>query len=1632
MEWIKKVISIILIAALLTSGHIPILRLNTFAASLPVDIKVDNYSEGKVSISWSNLFGAKSFKISYHTPQNGLIEILSNEPVNTYTISDLYNDYIYDIKVEIYNDIDQGGALIGEGLRYFLPKITFYSSRVGQERQALSGGGYEMGDKPRLKLRWVMPKVWEPLSDSFVYTNEPSAISNMRDSLDLIYNNDSGLANINFKINISNSLITLNSGSSQSAIIVNQGSPEYTAYVSGNKNITCNVMGPDQNGYLTLDLIGRKDLETPLNPKETYGLPDGDILPGSVYYMNVKPDFADSMGESRFAVSVGKPSDLNGSILSGAFPYTYTPLRFQLSKDAADNVYVKIYKINQGSLDLPRMFYEVQTSDDPTIPGDWGVKKTIDDSFFSPGAKSAITLVTGIGPNNKIYYKIVVRTDTSDDRIDSLPMHYTLAEDTSKAPVPRGITVIGRDLVTRSVPESDQIEKSTDITISWEKPANWDEIRSNEDPQKDVVYHVLLNTVQEEIDIKPYPELKGEGELYGYFPLKYRKVVYFSSKSVRENGNRLEYTIKGFELFKGNYFDGIDQNGLVIEEEDISNPENYPDFLLPNKVYYLQMYTTTNEHRNSNDSENMSDKSIIISFTTKGGEDVTVPLPKLLRVNVNDADIYIGEPSIVSNYLELQFDKVNINWNNYTTDSEVQKKVYYDLYMSTRTDINSFKLIGTTQNLKGDLAFIGADDEQSTSVKVLIRNFSQGNEGYSLFGPKLRPNTTYYFMAKTRLSIETQENDKVSQFTNLLAVTTVKGIMGDPDQSSKKPLTPVDFGIAKDVDGELMVSGSKAVFSWTRKETDVVYQIISTARLVEPEEGEYDASEDALYQSFAGEFGEVVFDPSLNELPQGFQYNPVTKECIYTIDSWLFPNRLYYFSIRALKKDDLSIYSSWASIPLTTSLIEQPMYLEAIRDVQLGFYFLEGDINTRAEDYTIEFKSESDLKYSLLSKNRYSIVKLGNICYVRVVNLKTNNSYGIRVYKNDGKTLMYQNEGMITRDSQHEIDVKWTGLPGYKYEIAIKTVEENGYTNLWDENMEGYLNSQGELLPYMSQKTMALSGSLYEEFYARIKTVPVRLSDGTYESRPLNANTKYHIKVRAVKIDPVDPSIVSYSKYIGPVEIRTDFSQEDYDEEDNRTRREAAFLDKVKKLEQGLFWRIDIPNGLNNKVLLKEERLVNAIKNNGGYTYSLDISEYSRVAGNDNIYIPLKVIQALKTYNTSLSVRTYGAEYTIRPDTIDVDSNKEIKELREKTNVNDTFIKLSIGRKEKSSKKLPLDMERTSELNDFKIEALGTAINYKQLREGINERIYNKDSGLVNETLNGFLNKKFSKNITSRQLEEIIDGYVFSIEVELSNYLKRKVEGDVGIAPMALATKNIRDFNTPVMTKLSYNTDKSNGLKFPYVSYDGASGWQKLSQNIVYVPQGVVFNTVKTGEYAIFAAIAILPEAALVSPYAKDVNILFSNYDLSEIFGSMKSFNPDDKVNVKEVILLYEKVAGVDKMKTQESLKDRVKSYGMEDFIGAGGTLREITRQETARVLMLTYSYKTGVDIKSLIPNRYTYISDEKSINKANYKHVLMVVDLRFMLLNSNGTFLPDNQITRGQIATAFVRMLKHTGDIES
>lgn len=1621
------------------------------AAVLPVSIYVDGYSSGTLDFHWDSLSGVQSVEISYHYVDDigdtGLKTAVLDQTSNEAAITDLKKDFIYDISLKLYSQTGGGGELLGRGLLYYLPGITFFAVAVPPEPAYtdISGGGRESGDKPELRLRWMEPEVFS--GTGFQYASQ--ALVYMEAQLNNIYSDGRELEFLNYRVNISSDLTRLNGGSSQAAIIINNnGNGTYKAFVSTSDptpDVTCAVNGKDANGYYSFSLAGRKDTtaDAPDADANDDLLPDSDILPGTVYYMNIKPVFSDSGGNPVNALTSGNPEDQNGSMLTGRVTYAYTPVRFQLSKDNANNIYIKIYKINQGSLDLPRLFYQVQASDDPSVPGDWVVKKTMDDTYFN--GDFAVTAISGINPNNNIYYKIVVKSDSPNDRLESLKMPYMLSVDNSKPPVPFNIEVVDRepDVGTVANPQMENVEvKSTNITISWDKPANWDSVKN------DLAFHFLLSTSQN--DLNEEVPLFVDGEYWDSYVPEYRLVKYADARSgsIIDNGSRLSITINAFDLFKAEKWDVINSQ---IDIVDLDNPDDYPSFLAPNTIYYFRMYTTKADDAGTLDPEKMSDLSLTASFTTLNGAEQDVPLPANLKLLENGRNTQVSPPV---NYIDLVFNKVtNLDWRNYTSNYDTANynyHIYYDIYMNSRTD-TPFTLIGTTQEPDKDIVFTGVDDPASTSVKARISQFTS-TEVTARFGTGLLPNTTYYFKVQTRLVIQSKTDpagqvQKNSVSTAILPVTTIVIGINPPGDNERKPLTPVDFAIATGSGGNQLLTGNSVTFSWERKESDVVYELILTNSRVNPNDALSTYEYDPEYLSFLNAYdlpsdgmkNEKVYldpDPGANPPagPEGkFIYDSQSKMCTYTVDRGLFPNKLYYFSLKAVRLNSQKTQAAesvWVSIPVTTSLIEAPAQLAAVKDAQLGFCWDDNTAGMTAEDYRIFVKGPGDSGYIQAARSASTIVKdsNGRTYYGRITGLKTNSSYDIRVFKGAVNNVMVcEKNGLKTRDAYHEIEVQWRGLPvdDYSYyELAIRAEDSSEYTKLSASDLEQYTDKDGDLLSYYPEETSRTLNNEYKFYNAKIKSVMVTLPGGFQTRQPLKSNTKYYIKVRAVRVDPADLARVSFSKYTGPVDSRTEFNQNDYDGTDRENETKAAFLEKMKQLEKGYYWRVGISGGNTAKILLKGTMVANAIINSKDPTFIIDISEWSLNLDKDMVYIPISVVKAMESKNKSLAIRTSGAEYILRPRSFDTGNNQQIKQLIDRSGVKDLYLQLTID--QSSAAVLPVYGECITAINDLDIQAVGASITETELKNLFNERLYNKKNGLADSMLDMLLGINFG---SGPEAQKIINEYISIlagiIESELSEYINTTLEA----VRVNTAVQIISQFSAPAAVKLSFSSRQ--GLKTPYALYDGANTWQKPGINNTQSPSSLTFNVPKTGKYVILlsqAGISDLPEGFWAKDY---IARLTSRYDLGDVFtGASTAFYPEKLVTGKEMILLFEKLTGRTAENSGLDIKQKSAKLGLDTIINSNAILKSIKRQETAAVLIKIFAAKKGISETALKPGRTVMLNDENDISDVFYNRVLLAVDLKLMDIDKDYYFKPLAYLTRAEAAAAFVRLLELTGDL--
>jgi len=1611
MKLFKRVLAFFIILCILT-GMVPDILGQVFAAPVPVEVMISNYADGTLTINWGLIPGAKKVTLSSSTP--GIT--FSNIGLSSATAGGLSNNVVYDIKVDIFSD-DAGTVKIGEGLVYYIPRIIFKAEIMDQNYVDIPSGGREIGTQPKIKLKWDMPVVWD--GDSYEYICDE--LQTMQSKLKSIYSNTKDLAAMNFSINISTDVNYLNGDSDISSVIVSFDGSGYKARVSGNDNVTSDVAFDRQTGEMSFILAGVAEKGVELPQTDGINLPHGEILPGTVYYMNIKPIFLSTDGSTAGIVRVGNPADQNGSMLYGTVPYTYTPIRFKLSKDAAGNLYVKIYKLNQGSLNLPRLYYEVQLTDDPSISGDWSVKKTMDDSYFASGAGYAITVISGIGVNNNLYYKIVVKSDAVSDRIESCSMPYNISKDLSRPPVPQDVGISGLSLVTREIEDADGTkitQKSTDVTISWLKPDDWDSIKNENNPDNEIYYHILLNTYQSDMDIQPPPELTAEGVKYGQFPAIYRLVRYVSAKSpnIVEKGDRLEYTLKGFELFKGEDADGIC-------DEQLPNAENYPDMILPNKVYYVQMYTTKGTaNKGSMDPDDMSDRSVPVSFTSLSSVQLDVPLPKNFRLTKNAIEkVEVPEPAEI-NYLEFQFDKVSIDWNYYIEDKNQQGqakegKIYYDIFMSTQTGINSFILIGTTEDVNGDVQFTGLDDD-STSIKFMVKNFTS-QELVNRFGEHIRPNATYYFMIRTRLVIDGMDEDLTSVYTPMLAVTTVRGEIVPPGDEYIFPLAPADFSIALDEEGVPLVSGSAVTFEWTKQENDVYYVIICTSKYVPYTAKQSEYMDDNTYKSFILEFGgEIVIDPSSNPLQHNLEYDSTTKKLRYKIDRWLYPNKLYYFSIKAVKKGSGNS-SWWISIPVTTAAVEAPIFIEPVNDSEIGFSWID-NTGVANEGYNVYLRGPEDVDYKLLSKSQAVVSSEGNVYYCRIYGLKPSTMYSVRVCRGyRPEVVVFERYDLVTSDIYKEVEVRWKAKRGYTYEIAVAMEGSTEYYTLTGIDTQQFVDVYGNVYPYYIEESADTSGNDYAMFYARIKTIPVTTAYGSIEHRALKSNTKYYVKVRAVKIDPLNPALTAYSKYTAPAEVRTEFSQKDYDDEEQAEDRKNKLLDRIEELEKNLYWRVGLNDPNANMVLLKGKRTANLINTKPSNDFEIDLPEIRPGMDTNIIYIPSEVFKELLRANRSFIIKTTGAEFVLRPGTIYFDNTGRIQSLEEAANSKDAYVKISIEKQSGTTRGMPQGSKSAAPVNTLDVEIMFSTITDDKLQEDIHKLLYDDRTGIVQQKAEQIKNSDIIGIGYDGDLEALIESYVEEIESYLSDYIYMFLEQGGSMSGTISSVHSISSFSVPFEIKLKY--DRLTGNEVPYALYYGTSAWQKVGGDVITNLDYISFDAYKKGRYTIIS---------LASPYSnKDIPAevvrLIQKYGIDDILKDENAISLYNVLSVKDAVLIFDRLVNNGVSSPSASTLALASRLGLDGLIDVKNPDLEIKKQDVVVMAVELYCRVSGIDISRLTPKASIfYLNDLELINKNVLKHIYIALDLGLIEMPADGYFQPGSSLSSQEVLQIFAKAL--------
>ncbi|MCL2058432.1 MAG: S-layer homology domain-containing protein [Oscillospiraceae bacterium] len=1198
------------------------------------------------------------------------------------------------------------------------------------------------------------------------------------------------------------------------------------------------VIGLNQNlmdGIIPPEILGGDSFASVMRFKDMY--------PGSIYRLHAEMQYM--AGGAEVMEIVGSGFEIVGERPSVD---AETALRIIITKVTDEYVKVEVFRINLGNDFVSDNGYKVTGTPETSSAFGPEMEVVVNDFHDAPASLQVYMRVTN--PTVRYYFQAIYTHAGMDGRPVSARIPYILQDSGDNVPImPKGLVVERL--------EYDPVRRMTDVTVSWDRPANWVTATSN-----DIYIEFDLNTSHVNQDAAT-ELVDGEGGVHGIFAPMFRTVLAIRREEIQSpSAGRLSYTFKGDELFNVVYgaapayppppvpiapdslYDALFWDDEMEKGRAPIYTGQYPSHLLPNTRYFLTLRSVLWMDDAGVSVRTESNASSAVAFTTYPTV-YEVPLPFSFAVTANPPPL----PPDYENSVSLQNSAVD--WHYASAVYNPAIPVHYELYISDRADDPKPQLAGVTHfNADGtpfaswaaDAGWGGgmrlppydASSPAGLAGALIAGRMAAGLSGGSVNwdelkyydGEKLQPNKIYYFWIRTYIIEEHIINgatvrplNGVKAFSIMLSATTPPWPQGYDDDYMRR-IAPVDFDIAKDAAGNLMITGESATFEWTPTAPDAVYELVITS--VRDVNGFFmpggsgllfgdpalTQGLDFMYESFIGEFSgddgrapgrRLLLDPlqagaggtggtsgsggtsGTSGAIRGFYWDPASGKFSYTIDRWLFPNSLYYVSLRAVSRDpdpnDLqngisppdprrpvfyTVFnntSPFVTVPLTTLLLDAPFGLKTIVGAEIGFAFTDKEANPAA-DYRIYMRGPGQSDYMLVGGSQGSIVKDNGVVYGRVSNLDFGERYDIRVTRGlQSPEQVYQMFELAPRDPYNSVQVEWLGTATWpndaflRYQVAI--ISQTELEGLPPDEVEYYELSDLHLAPsryvvdgkeypyeiYENAQTLNMDGIM--AYRATILSKPTRLRDGSVAQRPLQPNMRYYIKVRTRKISRDDASLSAFSRFTGPVEARTDFLQSSQDEIEEQRRLEDNLMDKLAEYERETFYIADAGDMAQGKFLLKEDKIVGMIKTSASAGYLIDVSENLKRAAADTLYVPGGILLALQEYDKTLTIRLEGVEYTFARNTIDLRYEKVYQDLAARAGTREFLVRLresrapfgGAGAGSGAGAAAPVGNEGITAMHRLEASVIASNRSYGNIANIVNEYIYNERTGLVNQKL---------------------------------------------------------------------------------------------------------------------------------------------------------------------------------------------------------------------------------------------------------------------------------------------------------
>ncbi len=593
----------------------------------------------------------------------------------------------------------------------------------------------------------------------------------------------------------------------------------------------------------------------------------------------------------------------------------------------------------------------------------------------------------------------------------------------------------------------------------------------------------------------------------------------------------------------------------------------------------------------------------------------------------------------------------------------------------------------------------------------------------------------------------------------------------------------------------------------------------------------------------------------------------------------------------------------------------------------------------------------------------------------------------------------------------HEVKITWKGFKQYNsddvkrydFDIAIKADDEDDYTII-------STTDTGRIENLKSWQNGVMVGTNYE-WYSTI------ISD-------LKSNTKYSIKIRIVDADGT-----SVSKFTEIVTTRTEFSNSDYDDDEQELTNDVTFIDSITRFKNSLYWVYDnniTSSTINYKIKVRGSKAVNHIRSMEDDTFTIDFSSAQQVDDDKKsslkVYIPIKVVEVLDETNKTLVLHTINGDFVFRPGVFDTVDNSAIEKMmskkENKSSVEDVYVTLTIKDIKDSSKYEPSSgLELVSNITSLGGEAIAFAITDDELEEWIYEELYGSDgTGETNGLVYEMREELQDIDPDIDELEEEIEDLLDEIEEELGEYIEDIITDNDYIE----YTDDMDDVPKPIAVKLKYSTSSTeNNNTISGYEIEGSGKWTKVRSKNSTSQMVSTFEINGIDEYKL----AVIKESRNIydvsnHEYQQEIQYMNNRFNIAHILTNSSYIQPETNTNTKDAILLFEAIMYENSKEYSDSdLSNKAQEWGLDKVINTKRPDADLTREQVAFILMKLYEMKTYSSIETMTSSKSISFFDEKQINSYLYKSVQSSVDLEIMQAEDN-LFNPKGKVTRGEFIT--------------